>query len=288
VAAHAPLTVAAAQVAAVPGDVAANLRKHLEVIEAARSAGADLLLFPELSLTGHGGGAAALQVALGAGSDVVKTLACATGPMCTTFGLVEEGPGAQFYNAAMTVRDGALIHVHRKVNLATYGRLDDGRHFRAGRRVEPFAFDGPWTASCLICADTWNPALVHLAALQAATLLLVPVSSAREAVADTFDNPAGWEINCAFHALTYGLPLVMANRVGTEADLTFWGGSRVLDAHGRIVAKAGDTETLLTAQLDYDDVRTARYRLPTVRDANLPVVRAEMERIAREHTRKAD
>ena len=287
-AAHTPLNVAAAQVAAVPGDVAANLRKHLDVIEAARSAQAAVLLFPELSLTGHGGGAAALEIALRADSGIVKTLASAAGPMCTTFGLVEEAAGVQFYNAAVTVRDGAVIHVHRKVNLATYGRLEDGRHFAAGRRVGTFTCAGPWTASSLICADTWNPALVHLAALQAATLLLVPVSSAREAVADTFDNPAGWEINTAFHALTYGMPLVMANRVGSEGDLTFWGGSRVLDAHGRVVAKAGTAETLLTARLDYDDVRTARYRLPTVRDANLRLVRAEIGRIARAQARTVD
>ena len=73
-AAHTPLNVAAAQVAAVPGDVAANLRKHLDVIEAARSAQAAVLLFPELSLTGHGGGAAALEIALRADSGIVKTL----------------------------------------------------------------------------------------------------------------------------------------------------------------------------------------------------------------------
>jgi len=81
---------------------------------------------------------------------------------------------------------------------------------------------------------------------------------------------------------------VMANRVGSEGDLTFWGGSRVLDAHGRVVAKAGTAETLLTARLDYDDVRTARYRLPTVRDANLRLVRAEIDRIARAQARTVD
>jgi len=65
------------------------------------------------------------------------------------------------------------------------------------------------------------------------------------AVGGDFDNPAGWDINTAFHALTYGLAVVMANRVGTEGDLTFWGGSRVLDAHGRVLARAEERETLL-------------------------------------------
>jgi predicted amidohydrolase len=275
------LSVAAAQVATVPGDVAANLRKHLDVVQAARAAGSDVLLFPELSLVGHGGGADALRLAMAVDdAPVVRDIARAAGPMCTTFGIVEEAGGAQFFNTSVTVRDGAVAHVHRKVNLATYGRLDDGRHFGAGRHVAGFALDVSWFAHVLICADTWNPALVHIAAMQGCTLLLAPVSSGLEAVDDAFDNPAGWDVNLRFHALTYGMPVVMANRVGSEGGLTFWGGSRILDARGRVLAAAADArEALVTAQLDYADVRRARHALPTVRDANVPLVHRELERL---------
>ncbi len=276
----ATLGVAAAQVESVPGDVDANLRKHVDAVLAARAAGVDVLLFPELSLTGHGGGADALRLAMRVDDPRVAAVARAAGPMCTTFGIVEEARGAQFYNAAVTVRDGAVVQVHRKVNLATYGKLDDGRHFGAGSRIAGFALDARWRACVLICADTWNPALVHIAALQGCTLLLAAVSSAVEAVGDGFDNPAGWELNLNFHALTYGLPIVMANRVGREGGLTFWGGSCVLDAHGRVVAAAADAgETLVLARIDFADVRRARYRLPTMRDANLPLVLRELVRL---------
>ena len=274
------LTVAAAQVESVPCDADANLRKHLDVVQAARTAGTDVLLFPELSMVGHGAGVHALRIAMRVDDPRVAELARATGPMCTTFGIVEEAPGAQFHNAAVTVRDGAVVHVHRKVNLATYGRLDDGRHFGAGTRIDGFPLDASWRANVLICADTWNPALVHVAAMQGCTLLLAPVSSALEAVGDDFDNPAGWDVNLRFHALTYGLPIAMANRVGREGDLTFWGGSRILDARGRVVAVAADTrETLVAARLDYADVRRARHALPTVRDANTPLVHRELARL---------
>jgi len=274
------LNVAAAQVESVPADPDANLRKHLDVVQAARTAGTDVLLFPELSLVGHGAGAEALRVAMRADDPRVTALARAAGPMCTTFGIVEEAPGAQFHNAAVTVRDGAVVHVHRKVNLATYGRLDDGRHFGPGTRVDGFALDACWRANVLICADTWNPALVHVAAMQGCTLLLAPVSSALEAVGDDFDNPAGWDVNLRFHALTYGLPIAMANRVGREGDLTFWGGSRILDARGRVVAVAADArETLVAARLDYADLRRARHALPTVRDANTLLVHRELARL---------
>ncbi len=274
------LQVAVAQIESVPGDLEANARKHLDIVADARAAGIELLLFPELSLTGHGGGADALRLALRRDHRLVGSIARATGAMTTVFGAIEEAPAAQFYNAAIAVRNGEVVHVHRKVNLATYGRLEDGKHFAAGRHIEPFALAPAWRAGLLICADAWNPALVHLAALQDTTLLLVPVSSAIEAVGGDFDNPGGWDTNLRFHALTYGMPVLMANRVGTDGDLTFWGGSRILDPFGNALAAASRTdEQLVRAALDFADVRRARFLLPTVRDANLPLLRRELARI---------
>ncbi|HET6467880.1 MAG TPA: nitrilase-related carbon-nitrogen hydrolase, partial [Geminicoccaceae bacterium] len=119
------------------------------------------------------------------------------------------------------------------------------------------------------------------AAVHGATVLFVPVSSAVEAVGAEFDNPGGWEVNLRFYAMTYGLPVVMANRVGREEDLTFWGGSRVLDPFGRTLARAeGGGEQLITAELDYEAVRRARYLLPTVRDSDLALILREAERLA--------
>jgi predicted amidohydrolase len=276
------LTVAAAQIESIPNDLRANCRKHLEMIAQARAAGVEVLLFPEMSLTGHGAGAQALELAIDRNHSMVAEIARASAGICTIFGIIEEAPAAQFYNAAVAVRDGRLAFVHRKINLATYGRLEDGKHFAAGRRVDTFSLAVPWRAGLLICADTWNPALVHLAALQRATVLLTPISSAIEAVGGEFDNPGGWDVNLSFYALTYGMPVVMANRVGREGDLTFWGGSRILDPFGQTIARAaGNGEELVVATLDYRQLRRARYLLPTVRDANLPLVLRETERLAR-------
>ena len=274
------LAVAVAQIASAPGDVASNRRKHLDVIEDARAAGADVLVFPELSLTGHGAGPDTLRLAVHRDDPLVAELARASGATCTVFGLIEEARAAQFYNTAIAVRDGAVVAVHRKVNLATYGRLEDGKHFAAGARVDTLDLARDWRASVLICADLWNPALVHLAAVQGTTLLLAPVSSAREAVGSEFDNPGGWDINLRFYALTYGMPVAMANRVGREGELRFWGGSRIVDPSGRVLGCAeGEREQLVHARVDFADVRRARYLLPTVRDANVPLLRRELERI---------
>lgn len=274
------LKVAAAQIESHLGDLEANLDKHLAVIDEARTAGVDVLLFPEMSLTGHGAGTEVLRLSLPREDSRLARLAEAAGDMTTIVGLMEEGIAAQFYNTAIALRNGEQLFLHRKVNLATYGQLEEGKHFAGGRYVDTFELGGPWRSSVMICADLWNPGLVNLVALHGCTVLFAPISSAVEAVGGEFDNPAGWHLNVRFYGMTYGLPLVMANRIGREGDLKFWGGSCVVDAFGRMVAQAdGDEEILVSAEIDYDTVRRARYLLPTVRDSNLSLVLRETQRL---------
>jgi len=274
------LKVAAAQLESHLGDLDANLEHHLEVIAEARRAGVEVLLFPEMSLTGHGAGGEVLRLSIERGDPRLQRLADASGDMVTIVGIMEEGPAAQFYNTAIALADGRQVFLHRKINLATYGRLEDGKHFAQGRYVDTWELGGPWRASVMICADLWNPGLVNLVALHGCTVLFTPISSAVEAVGEEFDNPAGWHLNVRFYGMTYGMPLVMANRVGREGDLRFWGGSCVVDPFGRMLACAdGDEETLVIADLDYAAVRRARYLLPTVRDSNLGLVLRESQRL---------
>ena len=147
------MQVAVAQIESVLGNLDANLRKHLEVIDAARAAGIELLLFPELSLTGHGAGPDTLHLAIGGDHDAVKRIAKAAGSMVTLLGLIEEAPAVLFYNSAIAVRDGKPAFLHRKINLATYGKLEDGKHFAAGSHVHTLDLSPRWRAGILICAD---------------------------------------------------------------------------------------------------------------------------------------
>jgi predicted amidohydrolase len=179
----------------------------------------------------------------------------------------------------MTVRDGRILSVHRKINLPGYGRLEENRWFAAGERMDTFPLAPGWTAAVMICADLWNPALVHIAACRGADLLIAPVSSAIDAV-EGFDNPRGWATTLDFYAMMYGLPTIMANRSGHENDLSFWGGSRVVDAAGQTTACSGDSEALVLADVCRADVDRARARLPTVRDSMPDLVRAELDRWA--------
>lgn len=273
------LKVGIAQIDCKLGDLAHNLQVHLQLIAEADSAGVELLLFPELSLTGYGLGNAVPELALTRKSVTIQTLAQAAKGMTVVFGFVEEAPAAQFYNAAAMVKNGQLVHLHRKVNLPTYGRLEEGKLFAAGHQLDPFNVSPHWTAGLLTCADLWNPALVHLSMLQGATLLLAPINSAIGAVSDEFSNPNGWDLVTRFYAMMYGVPVLMANRVGAEGATRFWGGSRIVDPFGEILAQSEDKPCLLTAELNYSGVRNARFQLPTLRDSNLPLVHREMGRL---------
>src|SRR3546814_5018440 len=143
------------------------------MIAAARAGGAQVLLFPELSLTCYGVGEQTPALAMPRGHAVLARLAEASRDIWTAAGFIEEGAAAQIYNSQAVLRDGSVAFVHRKLNLATYGRLEEGKHFAAGRFLQPFDLGPRWRAGTLICADCWNPAVVHLAAAQGATLLLL-------------------------------------------------------------------------------------------------------------------
>jgi len=274
------ITVGAAQIATVPEDIEANLETHLELIAQARAHGCDLLVFPELSLTGYTLSDRSFRLARSRHSKVIRQIAEASQGLTTQFGFIEEGPAAQYYNATLAVRDGEIHHLHRKVNLPSYGNLDENKHFATGRFMETARLDDTWRYAILICADAWNPALVHLAAMNGATLLSVPISSSINAVEGEFSNPNGWDLAVRFYAMMYGMPVVMTNRVGTEGSNHFWGGSAIIDAHGRIVTQADDEATLLTAELDYNQVREARFHLPTVRDSNFALIQREVNRLS--------
>ncbi len=273
--------VALAQISHHDGNVEAAVEQHMEWIAAARRDRCDIVLFPELSLCPYACNGNALDFAVPRFHDAIQRLARASGEILTVFGFVEEGSAAQLYNSVAAVRNGTVYAVHRKINLPNYGRLEEAKHFASGCHVETFDLGWPWRASAPICADLWNPALVHLAAIHGATLLLAPIASSVDAVGADFDNPANWDLTTRFYAMIYGMPVAVCNRVGTEDGARFWGGSTLIDPFGEVTERAsGEDEQLVVGTIDFEQVRRARYMLPTVRDSNLSLIRSEINRLS--------
>ncbi|MBV8194949.1 MAG: carbon-nitrogen hydrolase, partial [Candidatus Dormibacteraeota bacterium] len=174
-------TAALAQTAPRLGDVAANLARHLEVIAEARLAGADLVVFPELSLTGYFLKDLVPDVALHLESDEIATLAQACSGVDAIVGCVLETDDARFLNAALYLSRGHIQQVHAKVYLPTYGIFDEQRYLGSGssfRAFETARYGGRrWRAGMLICEDMWHPSAPALLARQRVDMFLCPSAS---------------------------------------------------------------------------------------------------------------
>ena len=270
------LPVGVAQINASLGDINLNLERHLEVIAEARERQLALLVFPELSLTGYGLGSGVMQAAMPLEDPRLARLARAAGEMQTVVGFVEEASPGEYYNALAILQDGEIVAVHRKLNLPTYGGLEEGKWFAHGNALTHTTVRPGWSATQLICADLWNPALVHAALLPRPTVLCAPINSASGIVSEAFSNEHNWALNVHFYAMTYGTPVIMANRYGSEGESHFWGGSRILGPRGELLAEAEDREMLITAELSRTAIAKARFELPTHRDADTPLIRELM------------
>src|SRR3546814_19074519 len=135
--------------------------------------------------------------------EVIGRLAEASGDMWTVVGFIEEGVAAQIHNSLAVLRHGTIAFLHRKLNLATFGKLEEGKHFAGGRYLETLDLRPRWRAGPPICADSWNPAPVPLAAVAGATLQLRPVASALGGVGGGFLNPVGGHPPLHFFPLVY-------------------------------------------------------------------------------------
>ncbi|NYS76765.1 NAD+ synthetase [Halomonas glaciei] len=270
------LRVGAAQINTTLGELNANIDRHLSLIAEAKRKGVELLVFPELSLTGYRLANQVMQVAMPLEDPRLKTLANACGSMQVVMGFVEEASPGEYYNALAIFQHGQLMGVHRKLNLPTYGGLEEGKWFTHGSELTHTDICPGWSATQLICADLWNPALVHAALLARPTVLCAPINSASGIVSEDFSNEENWALNTRFYAMTYGTPVIMANRFGPEGDSHFWGGSRILGPGGETLAQADDEEVLIMADLSRTAIAKARFELPTHRDADTPLVRELM------------
>jgi predicted amidohydrolase len=274
------LNVALAQVDCILGDVAENARRARDAISRARDAGANLVVFPELSLTGYALGTVTEDVALNADDPAIASLAEVADGVGVVVGCVEHGR-VQTYNTALYLEDGGVAHIQRKTHLPTYGRFEEHKHFSQGPALR--AFDTRLGRfALLICNDAWQAPLAYIAAHDGARVLIVPACSSLEPGSGT--DPAeierDWSDLLRFHARFLQAWVVFVNRVGEEAGLTFWGGSQVVDPWGRIVAQAPRAEeALVQAEIDLAAVRRRRRELPLLKEPRLGLVRREMDRL---------
>jgi predicted amidohydrolase len=276
--------VALAQVAPALGNVAANLAMHRKQVESARRARADLVVFPELSLTGYLLQDLVSDVARSVGrSREVKQLLGWSRRIGIVAGLVEESDDHRFFNTAVFLAGGRFLHRHRKVYLPTYGMFDEGRYFAPGDSFA--AFDTPLGRfGILICEDAWHLSASYLLARDGADYLLILSSGPGRGVGSgrELSSLASWTELCRVLARFTTVYVVYVNRVGVEDGMHFSGGSFVADPAGnRIGGAPALREDLLVVDLPRSALRRARTRIPLLRDERGDLVLRELVRLER-------
>ncbi len=284
-----PYVVALAQINVTLGDVQANLAKHLDYVKKAADAGASLLIFPELSLTGY-----YLM-------DITNQVGMAVSPPAPPLqglldasrehdidicvGFVEEDDRFVHYISQAYIGQGEIKHVHRKVYLPTYGMFDDMRYVGMGRQVR--AFDTRFgRMGMLVCEDFWHLSLPYLLWIDGAdTLLMVAAGPGRGVKPGDDYLDTNYDVSMAhrMYAELFTTFVFHCNRVGYEDGVAFGGYSTVIAPDGDFIARGEHfEECLVTATVNPESVRFKRRSLPLLRDERPELVLRELGRIVEE------
>jgi predicted amidohydrolase len=294
----ASLRVGLAQIAPRLGALEENLERHHALLAEARAEGADLVVFPELGLTGYLLQDLSSEVAMRVEDPRLQGLARAAAGMSAIVSFVEESEDHRLFIAAALLEDGAVRHVHRKVFLPTYGLFDERRFFAAGSMLRAVPSRLGLRLGISICEDFWHLATPELLALDGAQVLInVSSSPGRDLAAVNevgLGTASSWRtLNRTYAQLTTSF-VVFVNRVGVDESITFWGGSEVVGPAGATVYAAPmHDEGLFMAELHTAELRRERVSTPLLRDERPEVVLRQLERIVRarsgqpgEHERK--
>ena len=277
------LKVAIAQIGSKLANVEANLEKHLSYIKKATEENADIIIFPELSLTGYSLKDAVYDVAMKPDDKRLQPLCEASMHISICVGMVELTDNFEAKNTNLFFENGKIIARHRKVYLPTYGVYEEKRYFTPGNRFR--AFDSEFGRfGMLICEDIWHPSSTSILALDGALAIFVNSAGILRGVHEKEkpENIQIWENLNRSSAHLFTSYLIFCNRVGTEDGLIFWGGSEIVDPHGNLVVKAPYfEEDLIISEIDWLKLKHARIHTTFLSDERLDIVTEELQRIAK-------
>lgn len=287
------IRIALAQIAPRLGHLEANLDRHREILGEARARDADLVVFPELGLTGYLLQDLAAEVAMRVDDPRLASLAAETRDMSAVVSFVEESADHRLFISAALLEDGAIRHVHRKVYLPTYGLFDERRFFAPGDMLRAVPSRLGVGVGLAVCEDFWHLGTPHVLALDGAQLLINVSSSPGRDLAATNEVGLGtatsWRSLIRTYAQLTTSVVVFCNRVGVEESISFWGGSEVIDPTGAVAFAAPlYDEGLFVGEVSLADVRRERITLPLLRDERPDLIAREWRRIVAERAGLAE
>jgi len=257
------IKIALAQISCKQGNKAENIKKIESRVTKAKQQGADLVIFPELSLTGYTMRDQIYELAEtipGHSTTVLEKIAKKTGAYII-FGMPElsEKTQATVYNAAVLVGPDGFIGKYRKMYLPTHSVFEEKRYFRPGYQTAVFETE-LGKIGLIICYDIFFPEVSRLTRLKGAQLIVC--ISASPATRRTF-----FETLTAARAIENTAFLAYVNLVGIEDGLQFWGGSRLVGPNGKTLVQAKyDEEDLVVGEISYADIRPTETFVPILKD----------------------
>jgi predicted amidohydrolase len=274
------LSVALAQISTCPGQLSHNLERHLDMAARAVAAHADLVVFPELSLSGYLLAHGVAEHSFSLGDPRLAPLVEISRRIALLVGLPLREPEGGISNAALLLEGGEVVGVHRKLYLPTYGMFDEGRYFIPGPTLAPLACSlGRF--GVLICEDAWHLSSSAILAQHGVDALLIIAGGPTEL--DLGGEPAGarrWQWIVGASAITAVTPVFFANRCGWEEGILFGGGSCALDGRGRALADPAPAleEALVVAPLSRAAAAHARTFTPIAYAERFDLWRALLEK----------
>ena len=276
-------TVVLAQIKPKLGCIADNLALIEERIQQAAANKNDLIIFPELALTGYFLKDLVPEVALRIDSSEIQRLVDLSRTISIAIGFVEVTKDYRFFNSALYLEDGVVKHLHRKVYLPTYGLFDEQRYFARGEQFR--AFDTKFgRMGLLICEDMWHLSASYILAMDGATTLICLSSSPGRGInGESLSSADAWQQLTSTTAMFLNCRVLYCNRVGYEDGINFWGGSEYVSPSGESMTRAAILEEdTLTTTVEEGLLRRERIFSPMLRDENLFVTMQELRRIKRE------
>ncbi len=257
------VNVALAQINCRAGNKEYNLDLMEKNIRQAKERGANLVIFPELSLTGYVIRDLTYELAEPIPGPSVRYLEEITEKenIHVIFGTLERSEKARavLYNTAVLVGPKGFIGKYRKMHLPSHSVFEEKRYFRPGYQAPIFNTD-IGKLGLIICYDLFFPETTRLLRLEGTQLIIC--ISASPAIRRKF-----FEVLTTARAIENTVFLAYVNLVGLENDLQFWGGSRILAPNGDVILQAKyDEEDLVMGRVDYADLRRAQVLVPTLRD----------------------
>ncbi len=258
------MRLALCQIDTILGDFEKNMRKATHYVDKAIQEKCELVVFPELALSGYNLRDLVVDVSVEVNSGRFDELKSRSGAIDIVIGYPERD-GGYFYNSAVYFSAGEVFYNYRKNYLPDYGMFEEGRYFAPGSGIE--TLKRPYgRCTLLICEDMFHISAQSRAFLDRTDVLVV-LSASPFWMDYKSIKPDIWRSVCSNFAQLSGSYVIFVNRTGFEDGVGFFGGSFVMSPDGDYSAKAAlFKEELLIVDIDLKDVERSRIATPLLKN----------------------